>query len=95
MTPLLRHHTLVLLPLGKYVKVPRFSLMVVAITLFSLFFDRASERNTGVAGASGILYDPKGNRFKQCTCSLGMVSNDLAKAYSLLCGIIITKGDSI
>lgn len=56
-----------------------------------LYFDGASKKNPGQAGAGGIIKDPHGNLMVSFEWGLGQMSNNKAEAYGLLLGSHIAK----
>lgn len=60
-----------------------------------LFFDGASKKNRGRAGAGGILLKPRGDNPITYGWGLGETSNNKAEAYGLLIGTKILKEKEI
>ena len=56
-----------------------------------LYFDGASKKNPGQAGAGGIIKDLQGNLMVSFEWGLGQMSNNKAEAYGLLLGSHIAK----
>lgn len=54
-------------------------------------FDGASKNNPKKLGASGIIYDPNGEKITTYKWGLGQMSNNQVKAYSLLMGTKMIK----
>lgn len=56
-----------------------------------MYFDGASKKNPGQAGAGGIIKDAQGNLMVSFEWGLGQMSNNRAEAYGLLLGTHISK----
>ena len=59
----------------------------------SLFFDGASKGKPGIAsaGASGVIFDCKGNKQKEYACGIGRETNNGAEWYALIKGLELAK----
>ena len=59
--------------------------------VFTIFFDRASKGNPGVAGAVGLIYSPDSKKIFSFCWGLGFCSNNQVEFYSLLMAFQISR----
>ena len=57
----------------------------------TIFFDGASERNSGKAGEGGSIYYPRGWLETRFSWGLGQITNNQAEIFSLLKACQLTK----
>ena len=54
------------------------------IGISSLFFDGSSKGNPGIAGASGVIFDSKGNKQKEYSRGIGRETKNGEEWYTLI-----------
>ena len=57
----------------------------------SLFFDGASKGNPGIADASRVIFDYKGNKQKEYAWGIGRATNNGAEWYALIKGLELAR----
>ena len=61
----------------------------------SLFFDGASKGNLGIAGASGVIFDSKGNKIKEYSWGIGKKTNNCIEWLALIKGLELARNIDI